>query len=169
MADITELILNDHESFRRQFLALDAADGKEALGARWQRLADMLEVHAAAEEEIFYHELLERGADGKPETKDAIKDHNTIRHAVRDAARSAVGDKKWWAAVKRALDENSDHMAEEERGALPDFRRHVAESVRNELGARFSQFHTEHKGARGIDVGDKDPGAYLRSGGGTIA
>ncbi len=165
MADITELILNDHERFRRQFFALDAADGPEALAAIWQPLAELLEVHAAAEEAIFYPELLKRGVDGKPETKDAIKDHNKIRDAVRDAAQNAVGDKKWWAAVKRALDENSDHMAEEERGALPDFREHASESVRNELGARFSQFLTEHKGARGIDVSDKDPGKYIRSGG----
>jgi hypothetical protein len=51
MADITQLILEDHETFRREFAALDDAQGPEQLGAIWEPLAALLNVHAVAEEE----------------------------------------------------------------------------------------------------------------------
>ena len=90
MPDITQLILDDHDTFRRQFAALDDADGPDALHAVWKPLADLLEVHAAAEETIFYPQLLRRGDDAEDETVDAIGDHNDIRDGVREAARHPI-------------------------------------------------------------------------------
>ena len=52
-----------------------------------------LELHAAAEEEVFYPALLQVGlaahrpAGVEDETLDAIKDHNEIRDAVAEVAR----------------------------------------------------------------------------------
>jgi hemerythrin HHE cation binding domain-containing protein len=63
MADITQLILDDHETFRREFAALDDANEPEQLCAIWDPLAALLDVHAAAEEVIFYPQLLRRGDD----------------------------------------------------------------------------------------------------------
>jgi len=134
---------NATESFRRMFAALDDAQPQQ-LAALWKPLADLLEVHAAAEEAIFYPSLLKHGSEAKPETKDAIKDHNKIRDAVRDANAATPGEDDWWKAVRKALDENSDHMAEEEREGLPDFRRNASKELRDELGALFAQFHAEH-------------------------
>ncbi|HZE01285.1 MAG TPA: hemerythrin domain-containing protein, partial [Pseudonocardiaceae bacterium] len=65
MSDITQLILDDHETFRREFAALDDADAPEQLREIWEPLANLLEVHAAAEEAIFYPKLLRRGDDGE--------------------------------------------------------------------------------------------------------
>lgn len=161
MSDITELILDDHETFRRQFFALYTASDDGALPALWQPLAELLEVHAVAEEEIFYPSLLHHGEDAKAETKDAIKDHNKIRDAIRDAEACTVGEKDWWAAVGRARAENDEHMTEEEREGLPDFRRNSADALRAELGARFVQFKADHPGARGIDRTDKNPRRYI--------
>ncbi len=64
--DVTELILNDHHDQRRLFSYLDDIDGSEvaALGAIWSRLSTLLEVHAAAEEALFYPELLKLGTRG---------------------------------------------------------------------------------------------------------
>jgi hypothetical protein len=63
---------------------------------------------------------------GGPETKDAIRDHDDIRDGLRHAAQHPVGSQEWWQAVPGTRVANSDHMAEEEREALPDFRRHAA-------------------------------------------
>ena len=46
MADITALIMDDHEWFRRQFALLDDASTPEQLSAIWQPLARRLETHA---------------------------------------------------------------------------------------------------------------------------
>ena len=61
--DITQLILDDHYEQRRRFAMLEQLDPGDAaaLGAVWSRLAVFLEVHAAAEEQIFYPELLAAG------------------------------------------------------------------------------------------------------------
>ena len=88
--DITQLILDDHHEQRRLFAILEQVDRSdtEALAAVWGRLADFLEVHAAAEEALFYPALLRVGiaarrkAGVEDETLDAIHDHNEIRDAA---------------------------------------------------------------------------------------
>jgi len=59
MADITMLILADHNWFREQFAKLDdlqaqAPTDRAALGRVWRPLANKLDVHAYIEEKIFY-------------------------------------------------------------------------------------------------------------------
>ena len=55
-----------------------------------ERLAAFLELHAAAEEEVFYPALLQIGlaahrtAGVEGETFDAIHDHNEIRDAITE-------------------------------------------------------------------------------------
>jgi hypothetical protein len=163
MADITQLILDDHETFRREFAALDDTDEPERLLEIWGPLAALLEVHAAAEEAIFYPQLLRRGDDAEAETEtvDAIGDHNDIRDGVREAARHPIGSSQWWDAVRKTRVANSDHMAEEEDDALADFRRNTPLSVRVDLGHQFLKFKTDHSDARGLDTSDKDPQGYV--------
>ena len=163
MPDICDLILDEHEVFRRRFAELD--DNRDAetgvLDGIWQPLGELLDRHAAAEEQLFYPELLRCGARAREETSDAISDHNEIRDAVRDAADRGLGSSHWWDAVSRARRANSAHMAEEERGALADLRGNVGRDDREELGARWLRFSDEHAGGRDIDTSDKDVDAYI--------
>jgi Hemerythrin HHE cation binding domain len=167
--DITEEILTQHHAQRRAFATLDDVDPADTatLSALWRRLATFLEVHAAAEEIHVYPRLLElgRGAPGETspedETKDAIKDHNEIRDAVAEAGRHEVGSEPWWAAVRAAREANDDHMAEEERDDLADFRRHVDLHVRHEIAIAFLAYEAEH--AEGIVARDQDPDEYVRA------
>jgi hypothetical protein len=161
MPDITELILRDHEWFRRQFARLDDATDNDELAKVWQPLADLLDVHAAAEEEIFYPCLLRKGDDPEAETLDAIRDHNDIRDGVHDAALHPVGSTAWHAAVRSAREANTEHMGEEEDGPLSDFRKHADPGLRDEIGRRFQEFKDEHAGARDLDVSDVDPEEYV--------
>ncbi|WP_328610430.1 hemerythrin domain-containing protein [Amycolatopsis sp. NBC_00345] len=161
MPDITSLILDDHDWFRRQFAALDDLDDPARLAEVWQPLADLLDVHAAAEEEIFYPELIPRGDNAEDETLDAVGDHNDIRDGVRDAGLHPVGSAPWLAAVRRAREANSEHMAEEEDDALADFRRNAGPALRDELGRRFLEFKKNHEGARDLDTSDVDPESYV--------
>src|SRR3981081_890979 len=163
--DITGLILDEHGEFRRQFVALwdrrPVAD-PHAISAAWQPLADLLEVHASAEEEIFYPVLLKRGSDEAPEgTEDAIGDHNQIRDAIRAAAGADPGSHVWWEAVLACRKANDAHLAEEERDVIPAFREHSDQESRDQLGARWVAFRAEHGGARGVSGDDIDPGEYV--------
>jgi hypothetical protein len=165
--DITQLILDDHHEQRRLFSILEQIDpsGTDALSAVWGRLAAFLEVHAAAEEAVFYPALLQAGIAGRrragveDETLDAIHDHNDIRDAVTDVARHPVGSDGWYAAVAGANLANGDHMAEEEREGLTDFRRLAGLRQRHDLAVAFATF--EARNFAGVQPVDKDPAAYV--------
>ncbi|MEH0933788.1 hemerythrin domain-containing protein [Micromonospora psammae] len=161
MDDITALIMDDHAAFRRGFARLDDARDEAELLAVWEALALQLEIHAEAEEAILYPYLVRHGDDGVEETEDAIGDHNKIRDAIATSKLHPVGSDEWWAGVWQARRENSEHLAEEEDEALPDFRRHAGVELRAELGARWLTFHGEHKNGRNLRFADKDPQRYV--------
>lgn len=54
---------------------------------------------------------------------------------------------------------NGDHMAEEERQGLTDFRRHVDRDERHRMAVAFVVFESEHADA--IRPHDVDPDAYV--------
>ena len=166
--DITQLILDDHHEQRRQFAMLEQVDARDTgtLEALWTRLAALLEAHAAAEEEIFYPELLRAGRQAgrlgaaEEETLDAIGDHNEIRDAVVAVSEQETGSAGWYAAVAAANKANGDHMAEEEREGLTDFRRLAGLQLRHDLAVAFAAFEARH--ITGVPPVDKDPAAYVR-------
>ncbi|MFC0454868.1 hemerythrin domain-containing protein [Rhodococcus jostii] len=167
MPDIIELIFEDHVWFRQQFATLDELKARRrldiaAVEAVWSSLAERLDLHASAEEEIFYPQLLRVGDDdAEEETLDAIGDHNDIRDGVSDAAEYPVATEKWWAAVARTRVANDEHMAEEEREGLADFRT-APKELRVSLGRRFAEFFVVHPSTSGVDTSDKDPETYVR-------
>jgi hemerythrin HHE cation binding domain-containing protein len=170
--DITQLILDDHHEQRRLFAMLEEIDRTdvERLRALWGRLAAFLETHAEAEERHFYPALLQLGKGAtkqdtpEEETEDAIKDHNEIRDAVAEVGRHDVGSDAWFEAVAKANEANGDHMAEEEREGLTDFRRHTTLQVRHDLAVEFAAFEARH--VTGVEPVDKDPQDYIEEHGG---
>jgi Hemerythrin HHE cation binding domain len=166
--DITQLILDDHQEQRRLFAILEQVERAdvEVLSALWARLASFLELHAAAEEEVFYPALLQVGlaahrASGvEGETLDAIHDHNEIRDTIAEVARHPVGSDGWYAAVAAVNLANSDHMAEEEREGLTDFRRLAGLQRRHDLAVAFAAFQARN--FIGVPAVDKDPAEYVR-------
>jgi hypothetical protein len=165
--DITQLILDDHAEQRRLFATLEQLprDDIRSLTAVWQRLGLFLDLHAEAEEQVFYPALLHLAESGglaldpKAETLDAIHDHNDIRDAVADVANHPVGHDDWYEAIARANKANGDHMAEEEREGLTDFRRHASLQERHDLAVAFAAFEASH--ATGVKPEDKDPEEYI--------
>jgi len=164
--DITDEILHQHGEQRRLFAILDEfpRDDLEGLGALWTRLAIFLETHAEGEERFFYPHLLKLGTgaadapSADEEVEDAVKDHNEIREAVRKATDLEVGSDEWWQAV------NDDHMAEEERQDLADFRLHANRQLRHDIAVQFLRFEAL-TAAEGITPVDKDPEGYVEDNG----
>jgi hypothetical protein len=157
--DITQLILDDHREQRRLFAILEEVDRADAgvLAAIWGRLAAFLELHAAAEEAGL---AASRTAGVEGETADAIHDHNEIRDAVAEVACHQAGTDEWFAAVGAANLANSEHMAEEEREGLTDFRRLAGLQRRHQLAVAFAAF--EARNFAGVTPVDRDPAAYVR-------
>ncbi len=166
--DVTELILHQHAEQRRMFAYLEEwpRDDAAGLSALWHRLEILLEVHAEAEERYFYPELVRIGkgagdADSMTEeVTDAIKDHNEIRAAIRRVRACAPGSADWWAGVTAANLANSDHMGEEERQDLTDFRQQASLQLRHDLAVQFARFEAQ-QWAEGVEPVDKDPQTYV--------
>lgn len=168
--DITDIILEQHAQQRAMFAQLEEfpKDDHEGLAALWQRLALFLEQHAEAEELYFYPHLLRTGTgaadadDGtvQGEVEDDIADHNKIRDAVTRAAQAKPGSKKWWAAVTDADVANSNHMGEEERQDLRDFREHADLQLRHDIAVDFLRFQAL-TAAAGITPVHQDPEEYV--------
>ena len=167
--DITDIILDEHHQQRRLFLEiadLAANCDEAALKAVWAQLRGLLDRHAEAEERFFYPELLKIGhgaADSdsaSDETRDAIKDHNEIRDSASKVDKLEIGSDEWFKAVAETNKANGDHMAEEERQGLSDFRRHADPGLRERLGEQFARFSAEH--LTGVPPVDKDVDAYVK-------
>ena len=156
--EITALVMSEHEAFRRAFADLEQAEDQ---GAAWEALANRLEVHAVAEERLFYPVLADEADDGVDDGKTAVREHNDIRHAVRDVAGHEVGSTSWWDAVATAQQVNGDHMAEEEREFIPTFKESVDADRRDELGMEWLKLHDEHDDAQGLSGEDADPQAVV--------
>jgi hypothetical protein len=167
-ADITEMILDDHDWFRRQFLRLadlrDHEDKVDEAAEVWEELAIYLEVHASAEEQHFYPSMATRADDSDASaTEDAIGDHDDIRAGTEKARKAEVGTEDWWAAIDETDSSNNHHMSEEESDDLAPFRRVTSLAFRQELGAKFEQFKVEHAHGKGLSFEQKDPDAYVES------
>jgi hypothetical protein len=164
-ADITEMILDDHDWFRRRFLRLaDLREQPDEAATVWDSLAVQLEIHASAEEEHFYPSMARRADDEEASaTEDAIGDHDEIREGVEKAREADVGSREWWDAIDETDRANNDHMAEEERDDLGPFRTATSLSFRQELGAKFEQFKAEHADGRGLSFEEKDPEQYVEA------
>ena len=159
---VTDRIRMDHTWFRSQFAALESARSDSGtLGPLWNELSARLEVHAAAEEALFYPRLLKDDSDSVDDTKDAIRDHNEIRDAIRSAEGHPIGEAAWWDAVNATYRANTEHMEEEEEGPLIEFDDAASADEQAEVASAFAAFETEHAGARGISIEDRDPEGYI--------
>jgi len=167
--DITQLILDDHHEQRRLFAILEQVSSSDTvtLGQIWGRLAAFLETHARAEEEIFYPQLLSVGrtagqlGTAESETLDAIGDHNDIRDTIAAVEGHPVGSQEWLEAVAAVNVANGDHMAEEEREGLTDFRREASLQLRHDLAVAFAAFEAQH--VAGVQPVDRDPEQYVQA------
>lgn len=146
MADIIDLILTDHQRIRRLMTVLEEAHrtGRDPAPRRtaadvWDQLADLLDLHINAEEEICYLPMF---ADSQHAGRldDAVADHADIREAADQARLHPAGSALWWLAVRSALSACADHLNREESGVLTAFARRADPSLRRELGRQWPAF-----------------------------
>ncbi len=161
--DICDLIRADHEEQRLAFTHLDAATQAAEQRVGWERLRALLELHAGAEEAVFYPAVARLSDDAAEEIEDGVDEHNQLRDAIGEVAEQEPGTELYLLAIRQAKAVNDHHMAEEEAHVLPEVTRRVDASRREELGTAFQAFKDEHPGARGISEERKDPKAYVAS------
>jgi hemerythrin superfamily protein len=142
--DIYSLIKNDHQEVARLFRRLKAAEGfSETSEQLFAQLREELELHAYAEERVWYSALQE--AEGTQElVKEAIEDHELVQGLLDDLAASCMDDEAWNKKLE-VLEERVEGHVEEEEGDIFGVARQLfsAEQVA-ELAQRWQTVKQEH-------------------------
>jgi hemerythrin superfamily protein len=117
---VTDLIAQDHRRVREMFLELermDAGDGERR--ARLDRIVDELDVHARAEEDVFYPAV--RAASRRID--DAEAGHAYLRNAIAAFRALDVECADFTLGVRLIRGIVLSHVLEEESGILMDAQR----------------------------------------------
>jgi hypothetical protein len=146
VADIVDLILTDHARIRKLCAELQdgIADGASAtpdrLGQVWAELADLLERHAEAEEEICFPALFGRADGGAREAARAAD--TDISEAVGEARLHPAGSRLWRLAVAAASTAALEHVTYLDSSVLGRFARQSPAHTRQALGRQWLAFVT---------------------------
>jgi hypothetical protein len=147
VADVIELDLAGHQQILLMQEALHHVgrpgrewDAAGALATVWDRLAGLIEVHAAAEQEVCYLPMVATRSWSREQMEDAVADLAEICEAVAEARLEPIGSRLWWRAVKAALSACAEHFGRQEEEVLADFRDRADRWLRQELGAQWSAF-----------------------------
>jgi hypothetical protein len=143
LPELGQVVLAEHARILRLFTALEdlrAGSGQAVLGRAWGRLADLLEVHADAEEEIYYEVVYGQGSHIAAIVDNAIADHDDIRAAVAEANLAEAGSECWWRAVAGAHRACAEHFASEEQQLLALICAHLTPEAGRLLARQWATF-----------------------------
>ena len=88
-----------------------------------------------------------------------ITEPTAARGNTSDGSVYRLAENAWWAAVDKCNYHNSEHMSEEERQGLTDFRRTVPLQERTRLAIQYLAFEAKHAGS--YQRQEKDPDDYI--------
>ena len=151
--DIADLVRTEHERIRELFTLLrpEEAHDPDALRQAWTEVADLLQVHLDAAEEIGCPPVLAR-ADSIPRRRaEMTADHGDIRDAVYAARFHPVASRGWRLAVGTAQAAAMRHIDLFDTTLLDQIRHHLSQRARKELGRQWRAFAV----ARALDAGEE--------------
>jgi len=140
---VTDLLHNDHETVKRLMIQLEGlpatnADGRQHL---LDEIAEELEIHFKAEEELFYP-AVRRIDEGV--VAHAKEEHEEITSALGDAEGREPSGEDFVTRVARLKSTVLHHVAEEEGRIFPAAERLGGEELER-LGAQFQERKHELK------------------------
>jgi DNA-binding FrmR family transcriptional regulator len=142
--DIYSLIKKDYQEVANLFRRLKAAESfSETSEQLFAQLREELELHAHAEERVWYPAL--REAEGTQElVEEALDDHELVQDLLDELAASRMDDEAWNEKLE-VLDEHVEDHIEEEDGDIFDVARQLF-SVEQaaELAQRWQMAKQEH-------------------------
>src|SRR5262245_45025222 len=112
--DIYNLIKKDHQEVASLFRRLKAAEGfSETSEQLFAQLREELELHARAEEQVWYPAL--REAEGTQElVEEALDDHELVQDLLDELAASRMDDEAWNEKLEVLGEHVEGHIEEEE-------------------------------------------------------
>lgn len=112
--DIFSLIKQDHQEVDGLFKQLRDAKGSRALCAQlFTQLKEALELHAHAEEQVFYPALQEDDMMQEM-VEEALDDHQLVAELLEELATTPKGSAAWDEKIRILAENVQEHVEEEE-------------------------------------------------------
>lgn len=154
MADIIDIVMQEHREVEALFDQLKAATGADHQQTLFTEVKDKLERHASAEERVLYPRIRKEVPDGKEEAEDAVEEHDQMRSSIEEVEEHEAGTELFMLAVEQLVATTRHHVGVEEQELLPDFREHSEAEERQALAERFEQAKRRGNGSGGSPEGD---------------
>ena len=137
MADVTEMLEQDHRKVEKLFEQIKGSKG--ATRAKFvERLASDLRLHMKVEESIVYPAIVKEADDGADMVEEAKTEHKGARKALDDVEKLSP-DKPGFDGALTMLEAGiSHHVEEEEDEVFPKFRKSVTAAELDELGKKVA-------------------------------
>jgi hemerythrin superfamily protein len=135
----TDLLRNDHESVKRMFAEFEKMGDKpqQKRSSLAHEICEMLRVHAAIEEAVFYPAVREvRDKQAKFDVEEALQEHKQMKTAMADVMK-VDGTEPSFAAKMKVLKEDVEHHAEEEEEEIFKDARKLGDERLEELGVEL--------------------------------
>lgn len=118
--DIFEVIVKDHEKVKGILNQLESSAGhaKKSSEKLFDRLYKEIDVHATAEEHVFYPALQEFD-EARDKVLESLEEHHVVRVLLGELKQLSASDEHWSAKLM-VLKENLLHHMSEEEGTVFD-------------------------------------------------
>ena len=142
--DIYSLIKKDHQEVASLFRRLKAAEGfSETSEQLFAQLREELELHAHAEERVWYPAL--REAEGTQElVEEALDDHELVQDLLNELTALRMDDEAWNEKLEVLEEHVEDHIEEEEGDIFDVARQLFSVEQEVELAQRWQMAKQEH-------------------------
>lgn len=135
--DIYEQLIDDHGKQKGLLAGLVNTEGDSS---ERRRLFDLLKVeleaHAAAEEQVFYAELMAE-PDGQEKARHSVAEHQTASNLLSELEKTDMSSSAWLPMFKKLQHEIEHHVDEEERDVFPLARRIFKANRASEMAEDF--------------------------------
>ena len=142
--DIYSLIKKDHQEVASFFRRLKAAEGfAETSEQLFAQLREELELHAHAEERVWYPAL--REAEGTQAlVVEALDDHELVQNLLDELAASRMDDAAWNEKLEVLEEHVENHIEEEESNIFDAARQLFSAEQAVELAQHWQTAKQEH-------------------------
>ena len=140
--NVLKLLKKDHSTVKSLFNKFDGT-GKSSHEKRaeiFEQIRRELQIHARAEEEIFYPALKSlNGTESRKLVSEALREHKEVDELLTQLSRLRPSDKNFDEKIETLI-ENVDHHVEEEEGEIFRFaEENCSEERLDELGNEMEQ------------------------------
>ena len=134
--NVVELLRKDHEKVKTLFRDFESAEESKEKGHIVQQAIAELEVHAAAEEKVFYPAVRKDSTDAASNVDESLEEHHVMRVLIEELKVMSPEDERFDAKFTVMAENVRHHIKEEEAELFA--RARTGDLNLNDLGNSFS-------------------------------